>query len=980
MLSNQHDQQQKIAQFAVQKGLNLHPRFVTPIDPGQNATSKNPQDSETAQNILRSVQIAKSEVEPRKGLSRMLTSKSKQSQFKCREICTALSSAVNDGRPPGVTAVLLELLRAQGGNMNVIPKSTKVWKKLKKIDQEDKRTDLLPAATKLNNVEIARLLVPHADQLSLDESLNISLRAAHPNLAIVDLLLGGEANASLQQAVFTSAVATSNRELVSLLMSAPKPVTRQCTTDALWSAVSVGCLEMTFLLAMSDADADNGNGRPLKAAVQNNQPDIVTALTLCKCPPSTKTLDDAVQLVFSDDSTTIAQKLTLVKILLSAGAKGDGTASTLIHVAELCTNSPANPWRDAALIKTLKLLVKYNASLEFDDSAALRIAIHSSRIALIDIFLKAHNFNARLATIAFTAIDQAATEDLQLLIVSKLLEKGASGTPLHEALIYAVKTDHTAAVEMLVVRTESNKASVDYKEAAALQDAVSREKINLVKILLSGGPSISSVSKTFSCIWTCGKEGRLILATELLDHKARGESVNTALITAVADHTPTRDERLMKLLVRKGASVNFENGKAIELAAKDFDMSALDTLLGGANLDPRSLNAAFASAMSLRSTNRFIASKKLLGAGAFGDEVNKASIVAVNEETHDPSFLRLLTPKVDVDYNGGEALSVAIASFLPQHTTLLLEKGPNETTFDNAFASAMNHSSTTEQLKYCRMLFESSPAGDSASTALLKAVQAGKSDLCDLLLEFKASAAFLGGAAVVAAVRALNTGILTSLAQNSDPRLSEQSLAVGFEAALTVNNDAAKLELATILLEAGLRGKPVDMALVSESRRGDANLPFCSLLLHHKARPNHGNGEALNIATKKGALRLLGKMLEGKRASESSLSRSFNTAQSLHSRTRPAAMELIFKAGLRSNRTQEQIDIALLKIVQSRPTDGGSLKVLLDNGASVHFRRHGALKHAAESSDNKILELLLEYIQDNAATSVVVSNSQNCYN
>jgi hypothetical protein len=73
-------------------------------------------------------------------------------------------------------------------------------------------------------------------------------------------------------------------------------------------------------------------------------------------------------------------------------------------------------------------------------------------------------------------------------------------------LIYAVKTDHTAAVEMLVTRTESNKASVDYKEAAALKDAVTRGKINLVKILLSGSPTTASVLKTSLAFGTAARK------------------------------------------------------------------------------------------------------------------------------------------------------------------------------------------------------------------------------------------------------------------------------------------------------------------------------------------------------------------------------------------------------------------------------------------------------------------------------------------
>jgi ankyrin repeat protein len=93
-------------------------------------------------------------------------------------------------------------------------------------------------------------------------------------------------------------------------------------------------------------------------------------------------------------------------------------------------------------------------------------------------------------------------------IASKLLAEGASGILLHEALIYAVKTNHTEAIEILVRRNEPNKASVDYNDAVALRDAVSREKTHLVKLLLSGGPSKASVGKGFPSIWNCTKDGR----------------------------------------------------------------------------------------------------------------------------------------------------------------------------------------------------------------------------------------------------------------------------------------------------------------------------------------------------------------------------------------------------------------------------------------------------------------------------------------
>jgi hypothetical protein len=195
------------------------------------------------------------------------------------------------------------------------------------------------------------------------------------------------------------------------------------------------------------------------------------------------------------------------------------------------------------------------------------------------IILSAENFNEHLASIGFSSIDPKASPDLWVLIASKLLAKGASGNPLHEGLIHAVKRDHVEAVNLLLAGNGYSKASVDYREAAVLKDAVAREKIHLVKRLLASDPKPSSTSGAFPNIWKYQKEGRLVLAQELLSHGATGLHVDEGLVLALEDRGPTRDQRLIKVLVQGGADLGFRDGRAIELATQLFDLPALEILL-----------------------------------------------------------------------------------------------------------------------------------------------------------------------------------------------------------------------------------------------------------------------------------------------------------------------------------------------------------------------------------------------------------------
>jgi hypothetical protein len=228
----------------------------------------------------------------------------------------------------------------------------------------------------------------------------------------------------------------------------------------------------------------------------------------------------------------------------------------------------------------IKSLLSANTSLDFENAAALKNVVSSSRIELIDMFLSSESLNDRHASIAFSSIDMNTSPGVRVTIASKLLAKGASGTPLHEALIYAVKTDHMEAISLLLAGNGLSKASVDYHDAAAIKDAISREKTKIVKLLLErGSPQASSASSAFPHIWLCSKEKRLALAQALVSHGAAGVNVDTGLLLALEDRGPIRDHRLIKLLAKGPTDLGFEDGKALELATVFFDMTALEILL-----------------------------------------------------------------------------------------------------------------------------------------------------------------------------------------------------------------------------------------------------------------------------------------------------------------------------------------------------------------------------------------------------------------
>jgi ankyrin repeat protein len=278
--------------------------------------------------------------------------------------------------------------------------------------------------------------------------------------------------------------------------------------------------------------------------------------------------------------------------------------------------------------------------------------------------------------------------------------------------------------------------------------------------------------------------------------------------------------------------------------------------------------------MSLRpAENRFTACEKLLKSGANGDEVDKALTVVVSDESRDTSFLKIIIPNADINYNGGEALSLAVKRNLSEHALILLEQVPDITSFNNAFEAAMSLDESLNQLKFCRMLLEAPAPEQSASSALLKAVRSGRYDLCKLMLQLNDSPDFNGGSCLITAVHDKNIKILVLLVESGNPKASKDSLEAAFKAALSITDRKAGLELVQILLDAGVGGQPLHTALIAQSKRGDQSLALCEILLKYGASINASQGEALNNAAKLGATLLLQNMLQGRKVEEACLIR-----------------------------------------------------------------------------------------------------------
>lgn len=394
----------------------------------------------------------------------------------------------------------------------------------------------------------------------------------------------------------------------------------------------------------------------------------------------------------------------------------------------------------------------------------------------------------------------------------------------------------------------SDKVSLDNSLENALRnrdasttDRGAKQEDQMIQILISYGADGSS---TISAAVAIGDETllRMLLAGQPPEPK-----LSEALPLSVALRDPTTRSKLIRMLLEKGADVNYDGGEAMLLATKVFDMPSLDMLLERRPRAP-SLSRAFATSLNIPdSNNRFEACQKLMNAGAVGNEVNKGLTIAVTSEYQNVEFLKLILLSASVDFQHGHALCLAIANDYEAHLRLMLDKRPNETTFDAAFVAAMRLRNPRDQLKYCRVLAEAGPVRDSCSKALIVAIKSQKEELCKFFLGKGASPDFDGGASIIAATQSENIGILELLVAGRYQMHNNASLVSGFETALSVPSQSKKMKLLKLFLDAGLKGPPLDVALVNTSKQGVEGSSLCELLLEHGASVNAQGGEALDV-------------------------------------------------------------------------------------------------------------------------------------
>ncbi|KAM5342881.1 hypothetical protein ACJ41O_013847 [Fusarium nematophilum] len=583
-------------------------------------------------------------------------------------------------------------------------------------------------------------------------------------------------------------------------------------------------------------------------------------------------------------------------------------------------------YRDDSLIK---LLLKYNADINYNDGAGLHAIITQKDLGLLSMLMQnasPQTAAARVADVMKTT-DHRARHDMMAMLFSARASVGVH--QVAEALL-ATLSEKPVDMSLLHLILQQGRADINNLDGQILKKAVQNPDPKVIDLVLSLG---KQTTDTIPC-YPGSRQLKPIVFGYIEEATRVWCNPNAYQARPLCSAVAAAREPLVDIM--------FGCEKAPTAA---------------------SLAVALPHALSIPDPmNRLSFTKRLVESGAQPREVNRALNHAIGHFTSDFALISILAGSADA--SDGEALAMAVTKESPEILDLLLSRTKHSIEIRNScLEKAMKITDWTPRLAICSRLAKAGVSPLTASNALLIAARDGDLELGDILIAHGASISTNDGQAIIEACRGGSVEVLDVLLR-SNVDTQKLTLERGFQAATEVRDLNKRAMVFQRLLHRGVSGEVVDIQLVSAAKYGEEGQEILRVLLAAGADPNYSNGEAVVAATRSafvGSLELLlGLWHEGgnqKKASPPTLIRALKACWKLSSDTRFHVVQNLMKAGMPAI---DEVHIALSKAVGEEEPDERLIKLLLDSGASPLTNSCYAIVQAVQGVKASTLELLLD--------------------
>ncbi|KAK4158892.1 hypothetical protein QBC43DRAFT_223261 [Cladorrhinum sp. PSN259] len=792
--------------------------------------------------------------------------------FGYKEANPVLDDIVNDAstcssRSPG----LFEALLQSGGNVSVArPKSTNVMKFVIRKDQTQQRSDLLARATANCTIEAVRILATSdtADETSKNEALPSVIRRNEPVKSHILINAGADVEPLHQE--FLDAVDKGWDEMVAVLFLGAKQPCQSCRDEGLVKAVLKGSARNLRLLLEKGADAEFKNGAALQRAMTDGRQDLVAALIASKKPPSSQSLDGALDIAYRSArmANDKAKKYWMMERCLQAGAAGVKTNQAL---ADACKEGQED---------LIDLLLAHNASVNHDSGKAIRFAVTSKQPALLTKLLQGKPSNATMAIsmpFAVAVDDLDTAHSLAFLLLAANLRGDSVASALIAVVSKSLKVEspsgadtstQDAHLNLIRLLLNEGSADVNFDSAKCLLLATQGGRSDILSLLLQHAhPSEASLNAAFPlAVALADASLRLEMATMILDAGAKGAVVDDAL---VASASTGAEGAALTAAIRKRSSVDYNGGAALVAAVRSRCLPQMQALLTeDACPCPATMDSAWAEADKITDSGqaRLEVFKTLLtapGRGIVsGDLQDESLAVAAAQGSYGLPICALLLEHGGASPERQDAKAlVAAARGLHLGVLQLLAGSVGSDTAAAVWRRVFDAFTDDEQpewlqprgLEVVHFLVQHGASGDEVDAAFCKAARLYQQDAVELLA--------------------------TAIA----PRVVDLALAFAMDSDDWKALDNRGLWLIHLLLERGVEQQYVNTEFLRAAdayARGDAPGAVIDTFttVGLRADVNFQNGEPLQIAIRHGSVALLKKLLASGRVTKETMSLAFAEA------------------------------------------------------------------------------------------------------
>ncbi|KAI1335804.1 ankyrin repeat-containing protein [Xylariaceae sp. FL0016] len=947
----------------------------SPLPPPDQARSyKAENDDFQAEEILKRQRAVESQNQQSKnGLSRAFTTKKKGWEYK--EIYNALISHITNRGSPGVAESLVERLKLAGGNPNLAQKSrTSLLSRRKSLDLAE-RSQILLIAVQNGQLEMVEVLLPYADALSLDTALPTAIR--NQNEEICSLLIrygAGACQTPDGMEAFRQTCAIGGQPgIVALVVGSEGRPTPDFASQCMVEAARAGCLDTVIHLSQSTADADHDGAAALKVAIGLGRRDIALALVLGTRPPAQHGLSEAFEQLMGHQNINPNEKLAMTEILLCAGAAGDIVSQALVQACA------------TYFLEMVSLLVSHGASIEYQDAIALRKAISKGKTDLVEVLLAGKSpLSATHACECVELMPKKMRFEERHSLLSLLLRRGATGVALDEALIDVAEAGDVASARLLLtplfpggkivgsrdikkgprsmVFERHEVASTDCKGGLALQTSVKKGDSAIASLILSNKPPTPSVlAAVYPSTRNLPSLERYQITELFLRAGLSGPSVHGALENAIEEQPPHRDEKLIALLLRYNADVNFNEGHSITAAIAQKDIRLLDRLLKSkptiqvtAKAVPKVMEVRD---MALR--HQMITMLIEAGASQGGTQISAAVDMVVLANPLDKRLLRVLLQQgnADVNNDGGIIIEHAVHNADLEVLEMVLGLGrPSDESLDRGLKSLASLPTSFSKAEKLNAILRRTQSKETLTSLLASEVQSllrtqpSEQNFSSVktMLAHGADVNAMNADALCRAVAAANMQLVEILFEASP---SPMALAFAMPHALRIRDPMDRLTFAQKILEGGIPALEVNRALVFAVSQYPDDIPLINALLSFA---DTEDGHALIEAIKGEKEDIIELILRKKTFAVDVLNNGFTQAtKGKNRRTRSISCSSLLKAGA----SGDVVSDALLAAASDGDLDLGT--ILVQNGGSVEHKNGQAIVEACKSGTTEVLGMLL---------------------